>query len=324
MDRLPLAVLAIVGVPAITCGYIVLAEKLIGLLSDRQQRAIRPWLWIAPALILLVFFLVYPAVHTFVLSLYDARSTAFVGLQNYVYIFTDHSMLLTLRNNVLWLVVFTLVTVTLGLVFAVLADRVRYESVAKAVVFLPMAVSFVAAGVIWKFVYEFRPANAPQTGVLNALLVSLVPGFEPKAWLINAPWNNLMIIAVGVWIWTGFCTVILSAALKGIPSEVLEAARVDGANEWQVFRFVIVPMISATVAVVTTTMVIFALKAFDVVYVMTSGNFDTNVIALRMYQEMFNFRHFGRAAAIAVVLLAAIVPVMLGNIRRFQQQEEMR
>src|SRR5215208_7379998 len=172
--------------------------------------------------------------------------------------------------------------------------------------------------------YDYRPPGVPQTGTVNAVLTALIPGFEPHAWLINPPLNNLALIVVGVWTWTGFCMVILSAALKGIPTEVLEAARVDGASELQIFRRIIVPMISPTIAVVVTTMVIFALKAFDVVYVMTNGNYDTEVIANRMYKEMFNFRNFGRASAIAVLLLAAIIPVMMLNVNRFRAQEEGR
>ena len=212
-------------------------------------------------------------------------------------------------------------TVTLGLLVAVLTDRVPYESVAKAIVFLPMAISFVAAGVIWKFMYDYRPPGLPQTGTLNAVVTAV--GAQPRAWLIDAPGNNFALIAVAVWTWVGFCTVILSAGLKGIAPEILEAARVDGASEWLIFRHVIVPLMSPTIAVVATTMVIFALKAFDIVYVMTNGNYDTEVIANRMYKEMFNFRHFGRAAAIAVVLLAAIVPVMWFNVGRFRAQEEV-
>jgi alpha-glucoside transport system permease protein len=301
---------------------VVLAERLIEMLPDRRRRAVRPWVWLAPALLLLAVFLVYPALQTLWVSLRDASSVNFVGLENYIYVFGDSVMLIALRNNVIWLVFFTGVTVALGLLIAVLSDRVPYEGIARAVVFLPMAISFVAAGVIWKFMYDYRPPGLPQTGTLNAVLTAL--GFEPQAWLINTPTNNLALIAVAVWTWTGFCVVILSAALKGIPTEVLEAARVDGAGEWQIFRYVILPLISPTVAVVTTTMIIFALKAFDIVYVMTNGNYDTEVIANRMYKEMFNFRHFGRAAAIAVVLLIAIVPVMLLNIRRFKFQEETR
>jgi alpha-glucoside transport system permease protein len=214
--------------------------------------------------------------------------------------------------------------VSLGLLIAVLTDRVSYESAAKAIIFLPMAISFVAAGVIWKFMYDYRPPGLPQTGTVNAMLTTVVPGFQPQAWLINPPLNNLALIVAAVWVWTGFCMVILSAGLKGISNDVLEAARVDGANEWQVFWRVIFPLLGPTITVVATTMLITALKAFDIVYVMTNGNFETEVIANRMYKEMFNVRDFGRASAIAVVLLVAIVPVMLLNLRRFREQEAIR
>jgi alpha-glucoside transport system permease protein len=322
MDRVPLALIAVVGVPLATAGYLVLVERALALLPDRRRGAVRPWLWLAPALALLVVFLVYPAILTVALSLYDATSTRFVGLENFAYVFTDGTMLGALRNNVIWLVFFTTITVTLGLLVAVLTDRVPYESVAKAIIFLPMAISFVAAGVIWKFMYDYRPPGLPQTGTLNAVLTAV--GAEPRAWLIEAPGNNLALIAVAVWTWVGFCTVILSAGLKGIAPEILEAARVDGASELLIFRHVIVPLVSPTIAVVATTMIIFALKAFDIVYVMTNGNYDTEVIANRMYKEMFNVHDFGRAAAIAVVLLAAIVPVMWFNVGRFRAQEEVR
>ena len=322
MDQLPLAIAAVVGVPAATAGYIVVAERVLELLPDRARGALRPWLWLAPALLLLAVFLVYPTLQTMWLSLYDARSETFVGLANYQFVFGDDQMLGALRNNLIWLVVFTGAAVGLGLLFAVLVDRVQYEALARSVVFLPMAISFVAAGVIWKFMYDYRPPLSPQTGTVNAVVTAL--GADPQAWLTNPPGNNLALIAVAVWTWTGFCVVILSAALKGIPGEVLEAARVDGADELQIFRSIVFPLISPTVAVVTTTMIIFALKAFDIVYVMTNGNYETEVIANRMYKEMFNFRHFGRAAAIATVLLLAIVPVMWVNVGRFRAQEETR
>jgi alpha-glucoside transport system permease protein len=317
-------VIVLVGVPILTAGYIVLVEQLLSALPDRQRPAVRPWLWLAPALALLAVFLIYPTLRTIVLSFYNATSQTFVGLTNYQILVTDEIMITALRNNVLWIVFFTAATVGMGLLIAVLADRVRYESAVKAMIFLPMAISFVAAGVIWRFMYEYRPPGAPQTGTINAFLSTVWPGFEPQAWLINAPWNNIALMVVAAWIWTGFNMVILSAALKGIPPELLEAARVDGANELEVFRFITIPTISSTLAVVTTTMVIFALKAFDIVYVMTNGNFDTEVIANRMYKEMFNYSDYGRAAAIAVVLLLAIVPVMIFNIRRFRAQEEVR
>jgi alpha-glucoside transport system permease protein len=324
MDRLALAAVVLVGVPAVLIGYVTAVEGLLRLLPERRRAAVRPWLWLTPALAFLVVFLIYPTLNTVYVSFFDRDSASFVGLANYQYLFTDPNMLLALRNNALWLIFFTLLTVTFGLLIAVLTDRVPYESVAKAFIFLPMAISFVAAGVIWKFMYDFKPPGAPQTGTLNAALTTLVPGFEPQAWLVDRPWNNLALIVAAVWVWTGFCTVILSAGLKGIPGDVLEAARADGADEWQVFWRVIFPMLGSTIAVVATTMVITALKAFDVVYIMTNGNFGTEVIANRMYKELFNVRDFGRASAIAVILLAAIVPVMLLNLRRFREQEAIR
>lgn len=323
-ERLLLAAVAVLGVPIALIGYVTLVEGGLGQLSERTRRRLRPWLWMLPALTFLAAFLVYPALYTVYLSFQGPRSDTPVGLENYVYVFTSATMLSAVRNNLLWLVLFTLLTVSLGLLVAVLADRVAYEAAVKALVFLPMAISAVAAGVIWKFMYDFQPAGAPQTGTLNALLSFLVPGFAPQAWLINQPWNSVMLILAYAWVWVGFCMVILSAALKGISPEVLEAARVDGANEWQVFARVTVPMIGSTVAVVGTTMIIVSLKTFDFVYVTTNGNFDTEVIANRMYKEMFNFSDFGRASAIAVVLLAAIVPVMVFNIRRFREQEAAR
>jgi alpha-glucoside transport system permease protein len=323
-DPLVMGLLVAAGVPAAQVGYVYLVEILLRGLPEKTQRRMRPWLWLAPALALIGLFLVYPALHTAWLSVKDARSVTFVGLENYRFVFTNRAMLAAFRNNLLWLTVFTTLTVGLGLLMAVLTDRVRYERLVKSVMFLPMAISFVAASVIWKFVYEFRPAGAPQIGLLNAVLTALRPDARPIAWLVDLRFNNLALILVAVWVWVGFCLVILSAALKGVDSELLEAARCDGCTEWQVFRRIVLPILGTTIAVVATTMVIFALKAFDVVYVMTNGNFNTEVIANRMYKEMFNFRHFGRASAIAVILFLATVPVMAANIRRFRGQETVR
>ena len=313
------AIAAVVGVPLVLFGYLFLIER--GLLFTHVERRnrIRPWLWLLPPFILLAAFLIYPVINTIALSFMNATSSKFVGLANFAYIFTDSSMLIVLRNNLLWLVFFTLVTVTLGLLIAVLTDRVRYEAAAKALIFLPMAVSFVAAGVIWKFMYQFQPKGQPQVGTLNAIL-SVFPSFQPQAWLANTSENNWALIAVGVWMWTGFAMVILSAGLKGIPVSLLEAARIDGANELQVFFRVTVPLLWSTITVVTTTLLINVLKIFDIIYVMTNGNLGTEVIANRMYKEMFNYQDFGRASAIAVILLVAIIPVMVLNIKRFGQQ----
>jgi len=262
-------------------------------------------------------------VHTLLLSLGDKSGEGFAGLANYRFVFTNRTMQSALRNNFLWVVIFTAGTVGLGLAMAVLLDRVKYERIAKAIIFLPMAVSFVGSGVIWKFVYSFRPASVAQTGLLNGIVVAF--GGEPIGWLIERPWiNNFALIFVGIWIWTGFCMVVLSATYKGIPKSLLESARLDGASEWQVFWRISFPLMRSTIAVAATMMLITVLKIFDVVYVMTNGNFGTEVIANRMYKEMFQFKNFGRASAIAVVLLLAIIPVMVFNLKRFREQESTR
>jgi alpha-glucoside transport system permease protein len=275
------------------------------------------------ALFFLTVYLIYPILDTAYISFLGKDSKEFTGFDNYWYIFTNADMIGALKNNLLWLVLFTSITVSLGVIIAVLTDRVRYEAAAKAMIFLPMAISFVAASVIWRFMFEFRPAGVLQIGVLNAIL-SNFPGFKPIAWLVNTKVNNLALIGVGIWVWTGFCTVILSAGLKGIPVEILQAARIDGASEWQIFWRIILPMMRTTILVVATTMVIIVLKVFDIVYVMTNGNLGTEVIANRMYKEMFNYHHFGRASAIAVILLLAIIPVIVSNMRRFRIQEALQ
>lgn len=277
-----------------------------------------PWLWIGPAVLFVAIFLVYPVLNTIWLSLFNDDSSTFVGLKNYGLILTDHSMLEVLRNNLVWLVLGTIVTVLFGLVIAVLVDRVPIEKAAKAAIFIPMAISFVGASVIWKFVYQFAPAGQTQTGLLNAIVTGL--HLPPRAWLIDPQINNFAVIAIYVWMWTGFCMVILSAALKSVPADILEAARVDGASELSIFWRVIVPMISPTIVVVATTMVINVLKIFDIVYVTTGGDFNTNVVAVAYYQQIFNFNNFGRGSALAVILLLAIIPIMYFNIRRFRAE----
>ncbi len=310
--------LGVAGIAGLFLGL----DALVGLLPQRLQPKVRPWAYIGPALLVLSFYLVYPALHTLYLSFLDAKSERFIGLRNYLWALTSPEMHTAFRNNLLWIVVMTIFSVGLGLIIAVLVDRVRYESVAKSAIFLPVAISFVGASVIWRFVYAYKPANVPQIGLMNGILVAL--GMKPIGWLTQPEISNFALIAVGIWMQTGFCMVILSAALKAIPREILEAARVDGASEWRIFWQITVPMIGSTIAVVATTVIINALKAFDIVYVMTNGNFGTEVIANRMYKEMFHFRNFGRASAIAVILLLAIIPVMVANIRRFQVQEEIR
>lgn len=312
----------VVGVPLVLVGYILATEWALGRLAERWRPRLRPWLWVLPALVLVTAFLIYPSLDTIRISFFNFDSSKFVGLDNYAWLIGSDAVHNALRNNVLWVVAYTGFVLVFGLTFAVLADRVPYEGVTKSLVFLPMAISFVAAGVIWRFMYAFQPAGADQTGVANAIVTAF--GAQPQAWLINAPWNTFALIVAAVWVWTGFAMVILSAALKGIPAELIEAARVDGAGELLVFRRIILPLLGPTIAVILTTLVIFALKAFDIVYVMTSGNYETNVIALLMYQQMFTVRNFGQAAAVSVLLLAAIVPVLIVNLRRFRFQEAIR
>lgn len=288
--------------------------------SRREQYI--AWIWAGPAIIIVGLFLVYPAISTFVASFQDRYSQNYVGLKNYQLIFTNSNLLDVLKNNLLWLVLATAGTVFLGLIIAVLADRVRFESVYKSAIFIPMAISLTAASVIWGLMFFYNAPGQTQVGFLNAIVTKL--GFPPQAWLVSASTNNLMLIAVYIWMWTGFSMVILSAALKSVPTEILEAARVDGASEVAIFFRITIPMISPTIAVVATTMLINVLKIFDVVYVMTGGDFNTNVVAVEFYQEYFNFSQYGLANAMAVLLLIAVIPIMIFNIRRFRQQEARR
>ena len=298
-----------------------------------RQGRVTPWLYLLPALIVMATFIVYPGLNSVYLSLRNTDDTAWASadclagqpcwgiLENYRYALTSDIMLTAFVNNLKWILLMVSGTVMLGLLIATLADRVRYEPLAKAVIFLPMAISFVGAGVIWKFVYDYGTGQV-QIGLLNSLVTVL--GGKPVSWLTQPQTNTIALIIVGVWMWTGFCMTILAAALKGVPTEILEAARVDGATEWQVFWRIMVPQIMPTITVVITTMVINVLKIFDIVYVMTGGNYGTEVIANRMYKEMYTSFKTGRAAAIAMVLIAVIVPAMIFNIRRFREQEATR
>jgi alpha-glucoside transport system permease protein len=310
-----------------------------------RQGRLTPWLYLAPALIIMTVFIVFPMLNTIYLSLLNRNSTAPATttcvqgnpcwgiFENYRYALTSELNLSSpaaawssfwrssYGNNIKWIILMVTGTVSIGLLFAVLADRVKYEALAKAVIFMPMAISFVGAGVIWGFMYEFGTGEN-QIGLLNAVITGL--GGRPVSFLTTPGLNTLMLIIVGIWIWTGFCMTILSAALKSVPDEIIEAARVDGASEWRVFFNIMVPIILPTITVVITTMVINVLKLFDIVYVMTGGNFGTDVIAVRMYREMYINFHTGRGTAVAVILIVVIIPFIYLNIKRFLEQEAMR
>lgn len=299
-----------------------------------KQGTLTPWLYLAAAMLIIFVFIVYPTINTMILSLRDKTGTHSAAVdcmpgescwgtfENYRYAFTNQDMLQALRNNALWILLTVPGTVGAGLMFAVLTDRVRYEKLAKTIVFLPMAISFVGASIIWRFVYYLEAGGGPQIGVLNAIITTL--GGQPVAWLTNKSWivNNISLWVVWIWLWAGFCMTILSAALRGVPTELLEAARVDGATEWQVFWRIMFPIILPTITVVATTMTINVLKVFDIVFVMTNGLNGTEVIANRMFK--FIVTNQGRSMAIAVLLITLTIPIMIINVRRFREQEMIR
>lgn len=300
-------------------------DWVINRLPERYRELVRPFAFVGPAVVVLIVFLLYPTFNTIRLSFLDARGEEWVGLDNYVRIFTSEDTLVAMRNSVAWVIVVPLFSVLIGLGFAVLADKLsrRSEAFSKTFIFMPMAISFVGASIVWRFVYSFRPEGfGDQIGLLNGLWTAV--GGEPVAWLLSEPWNNFFLMVILVWLQTGFAMVILSAAIKSVPEEIIEAARIDGAGEWQLFRRVVVPSISSTIVVVTTTVIITVWKVFDVVFVMTGGRFGTSVVAERMVTEFFTFRNSGTGAALAVVLLIAIIPLMVVNVKRFQEQEATR
>jgi alpha-glucoside transport system permease protein len=318
------AVLAIViGVGGVTLLFWVL-NALVERLPERWEQRLKPVVFIGPAVLLVTAFLVYPALDTLRRSFMDASSDAFVGAENYRWLVTDPGVRETLFNNLLWIIFVPTVTVAVGLAIAVLADRLapRSENIAKSTVFLPMAISFVGASTIWGFVYAWRPEGRPQIGLLNAIWSAL--GGTPITWLQTSPINDFALMIIMVWLQAGFAMVLLSAAIKSVPEDTIEAARIDGATETQIFWRVVVPQIASTIAVVTTTLLILVLKVFDIVRVLTNGRFGTDIVANRFISELITFRQFGHAAAIVVALILATIPVMIWNIRRFREQEATR
>ena len=277
--------------------------------------------FVAPALILLIVGLVYPTIRTVYLSFTDRRGD-WIGVDNYITIFTQPGTLTVLGNTVLWVVLVPTVSTIVGLAYAVFIDKSKGERTLKSLVFLPMAISFVGAGVIWRFVYEYRAEGFEQIGILNQVVVWL--GGEPQQWLINSPMNTIFLIIVMIWIQTGFAMVLLSAAIKAVPVERIEAAKLDGANAWQQFTNVTVPDIRPTLVVVVTTITIATLKVFDIVRAMTGGNFGTSVIANEMYTQSFNRGEFGLGSALAVVLFILVIPIVVYNIRVMRKQKEVR
>jgi alpha-glucoside transport system permease protein len=333
LTDVPTLVAVIVGVPLVLAAYIVGGEYLVRRLPDKARPSVRPWIWVAPALLLVSGFLVLPAIGTMIQSFQDNHGN-FVGLTNFgnqLSGFPNGGSWIAIRDNLFWLIFYTLGALAFGLLLAVVFDRVPYERIVKSLIFMPMAISSVATVVIWKFMYAYQPPGQPQTGTLNAILS--VFHQDPRTWVQDMspifglfPLNNMALIGAAVWGIVGFSMVILSAALKGIPGDLLEAARVDGAGEITIFRRVIFPLMMPTVVVVGTTLVIFALKAFDVVYAFTAGNYQTDVLANRMYKLLYDHfpSDYANASAVAVILLATVIPVLIFNLRQFRAVEARR
>jgi alpha-glucoside transport system permease protein len=314
--KILLAAIALsVGVGGIWLLFIGVGS-LVSLLRPRWRDRILPWVFVGPALLLLAVFLVYPAVGTILRSFVDDHGQ--FTLRNYA-VMTESDFTTILRNNAFWLIVGTGASVGLGLVFAGLFDRIRRESLAKTIVFLPLAISLVGASVIWGLVYAWQPAGQPQIGVLNSIVVAF--GGQPIPWVTTSPINVFAEIVIMIWLQTGFAMVVLSAAIKGVSGEIIEAARLDGASERQVFLRVIVPVIRGSIITVSTTIAIVTIKIFDIVYVTTGGRFNDDVVANRMFHEIFQFFDDGRGAALATLLFVAVLPVMYINLSNFRRQQ---
>ena len=286
---------------------------------ERLRTTLRPWVFLLPAIILLGVYLVYPVFATTWLSLHDDTGRVWVGGENWARLFGDSQFYESMRNNFLWLLVVPAAATAFGLLIAVLTDRIWWGGIAKSLIFLPMAISFVGASVIWGLVYDFRPGDQ-QIGILNAIVSGL--GGQPLDWLQIPFWNNFFLMVVLIWIQTGFAMVILGAALRGIPEETLEAALMDGAGPVQTFFRIMIPQIFPTILVVWTTITILVLKVFDIVLTMTNGQFDTQVLANFMFDQMFRANDRGYASTVALVIMIAVIPVMVYNIRK--ANEEMR
>lgn len=320
------ALIAVVGGVA---GAMVLywaLNKLVERLPPKWEERIKPYVFIGPGLLLITLFYVYPGIQTIIYSFYNRDQTEFVGIDNYRQLAESPQSTGALLNNILWILFVPPAVVAVGLAVAVLADRLspRAESVAKGFIFLPMAISFVGAGTIWKFVYTFRAEGQGQIGLLNAIWTGV--GGSPLDWLQLERFNvnDFLLMAILVWIQAGFAMVLLSAAIKNVPTETIEAARIDGATETQIFWRVVVPQIRSTIAVVLTTVTILVLKVFDIVYVMTNGRAGTDIVANRFVNELFTNNQRGRAAAIVTVLIIATIPIMIYNVRRFRAEEATR
>jgi alpha-glucoside transport system permease protein len=298
------------------------------LVSVDRTRRIPNWAlvlgFLGPACLMLAFGLIYPAFRTIRESFFDRTGDNYIGFDNYVTIFAQDEFQIVLRNTLVWVILVPLVSTFVGLVYAVLVDRTRFEALAKGLIFLPMAISLVGASIIWKFVYEFRPdqPGVEQIGLANQILVWL--GFAPNQFIITAPWNTIWLLVVMIWIQTGFAMTILSAAIKAIPDDIVEAARLDGLTGVRMFRHITVPSIRPALVVVLVTVTMTTLKVFDIVRTMTGGQFQTSVVANEFYTQSFRQFNFGLGAALAVILFILVIPVVVYQVRQLRLAEDIR
>jgi alpha-glucoside transport system permease protein len=308
------AVLAVAVFGVVIAALLAIVDRAPKRGHEKFQLAV----FLLPALLLLTVGLIIPAIRTTVLSFFDAAGD-FVGLENYGWIFTTDGGLVSIRNTIIWVVVAPLSATAIGLVYAVLIDRARSEAVAKSLVFMPMAISFVGAGIIWKFMYAYRGGGNEQIGLVNQILVWI--GVKPQNLLLNAPLNTLLLIVVMVWIQAGFAMVVLSAAIKGIPQDIVEAAQIDGANAWNMFFRITIPSIRGSLVVVLSTISISVLKVFDIVRTMTAGNFDTSVLANEMYTQGLVQGDDGLGGALAVLLFILVLPLIVYQVRSLRERQ---
>ena len=297
---------------------LLLIFGIAGRVNGKVQNAVASLIFFGPAAVLLLAGIVFPALQTLIFSFKNPESTSYVGLDNYRWMFTDPNIRVVFVNTLLWILVVPIVTTAIGLGLAVLLDRMKRESVPKSLIFMPMAISFVGASIIWKFVYDYAKEGYPQTGLLTAI-VGLF-GIEPQNWMLIKPLNTFLLMIIFVWVQTGFAMVILSAAIKAVPADIVEASALDGASGWKLFKMITFPMVRSTFIVVLATMVVGALKIFDIVRTMTGGNFSTNVLANEMYSQVFVQFDQGKGSALAVVLFISVSPILIYNIIHLRRE----
>jgi alpha-glucoside transport system permease protein len=320
------AILTVIGGVAASLVLYYLLNRIAVFLPGKWEDRIKPYFYILPAFFLISLYLIYPAIETVVYSFANADSTAFIGTKNYSDLFQSSEFHQTLFNTLLWMLVVPAVTIIMGLAIATLADRLRArgEKFAKTVIFLTMAISAVGAGTIWNFIYASNPPGEPQVGLQNAIVTKL--GHDPIAWLQQTTLhsNNFLLMVILIWGQAGFAMVLLSAAVKSVPTDTLEAGRIDGASERQIFGRIVLPQIRGTIITVFITVLIGVMKIFDIIYVMTNGDFNTNVIGVQFFNELFTNNDNGKAAAIVVILMVAIIPVVIYQVRHFRAEEATR